>query len=403
MILRKGEEGMRNRPKALEEWIRVVTGKMRHLSKPQAVVLAMWSFGIVVTQCSGLTTVAVFLAELLNKPENTVREQLKQWYKEGGEKQGRRRAEIEVKQSFVPILQWIISWWSKGEKNLVIAADATTLGQRFTLLVFSVVYRGCGIPVAWKVVEATVKGSWKEHWLELLKQLEPGVPKDWWVIVTTDRGLYANWFYTAIQEMGWHPFMRINHHQGSYRVEQRQEYIPLNSVCAEVGTQWCGRVTCFKTNSLDCTLLASWGEDYADPWLIVTDLNPSQAWACWYGMRCWIECMFKDIKRGGLQWQRTQMTDPNRAERLWLAITVAILWSVSVGGQADAQLPASSLPDMSTQESSQLPLSSLSAIPRPARILSCFRRGYLVILASVIKGLPLPCGRFIPDFSPAHG
>ena len=90
------------------------------------------------------------------------------------------------------------------------------MGQRFTLLVISVVYRGCGIPVAWKIVSATKKGSWEPHWLKLLERLQDGVPDNWSVLVTTDRGLYAPWFYQAIQQLGWHPFMRINH-QGYYQ------------------------------------------------------------------------------------------------------------------------------------------------------------------------------------------
>jgi hypothetical protein len=53
-----------------------------------------------------------------------------------------------------------------------------------------------------------------------------------------------------------------------------------------------------------------------DPWLIVTDLNPQQAQVCWYGMRSGIECLFKDIKRGGFAWHHTKMDDPERAERL---------------------------------------------------------------------------------------
>ncbi len=36
-------------------------------------------------------------------------------------------------------------------------------------------------------------------------------------------------------------------------------------------------------------------------------------------------------------------TDPSRAERLWLAIAVATLWLVSVGGKADSQIMPSSL------------------------------------------------------------
>src|SRR5262249_19563034 len=90
-----------------------------------------------------------------------------------------------------------------------------------------------------------------------------------------------------------------------------------------------------------CTLLAQWEVGYRDPWLIVTDLPPSQAQAAWYGIRSWIEAGFKDLKRGGWHWQQTAMTDPARAERLWLVLAVATLWVVSVGGQPGAALPPS--------------------------------------------------------------
>ena len=300
----------------------------------------------------------------------------------------------------------------------------------------SVVYRGCGIPVAGKIVEATAKGSWKPHWLKLLENLQDGVGDDWWVIVTTDRGLYAPWLYEAIQQLGWHPFMRINS-QGSYQSPPKSKFVPLSGLITQVGQSWSGRVNCFKTNSLSCTLLARWDEGYADPWLIITDLTPQQAEICWYEMRSWIEregpwgfpslsnhaveCLFKDMKRGGFGWHHTKMTHPQRAERLWLAIAVATLYLVSIGGQAEANLPASSLPplneitsDADTEEN-LTPNSGASSLNNTrlehpnsehtnlTRLLSCFRRGFLIILASAIKGMPLPRGRFIPDFSPAPG
>ncbi len=154
---------MERDPKSYMEWRCTVIKHMPHLSKPQAVVLAMWSFGIAMTHFCGLSTVAVFLAELLNKPENTMGERLRQWYKPRCAKGSRKRAQLEVSLCFVPLLQWILSWWSDSEKSKVLAADASTLGERFTVLAISVVYRGCAIPVAWKIVEATAKGSWKPH------------------------------------------------------------------------------------------------------------------------------------------------------------------------------------------------------------------------------------------------
>ncbi|WP_216669963.1 hypothetical protein [Brasilonema sennae] len=81
-----------------------------------------------------------------------------------------------------------------------------------------------------------------------------------------------------------------------------------------------------KLTRVECTLLARHDQGYADPWLILTDLLPEDTDACWYAMRCWIECLFKDGKRGGFCWHRTKITDPKRAQRHWLAMGVATLW-----------------------------------------------------------------------------
>jgi len=157
-----------------------------------------------------LTTVAVFLATLLGKKENTVRQQLREWYRDGKDKKGELRASLEVTACFSPLLLWILSLWPVDEKRLVLAADASTLSTRFTVLAISVVYRGVGIPVAWKIVPAISPGSWKPHWLELFDHIKNGVESDWFVIVTTDRGLYADWLYNQIQSVGWHPFMHLS-------------------------------------------------------------------------------------------------------------------------------------------------------------------------------------------------
>ena len=377
---------------------------------------------MIVTHRCGLTSASVFLAELLERPAANIREQLRQWYNGAWRKGERSRSEINVSESFAPLLQWILRRWSPGEKNLVLAADASTLGQRFTILVISVVYRGCSIPVAWKVLKANEPGSWQPHWLALLTSLKGAIPEDWFVLVTTDRGLYAKWFYEEIQALHWHPFMRINHTQGLYQRHKQSPFEALKHLITEVGQQWAGEVICFKNEPLTCTLLARWDEGYSDPWLVVTDLSPHQADVAWYGMRSWIECLFKDMKRGGLDWHQTKMKDPERAERLWLAMAVATLWLVQVGGQADAQMAQDSLlsstPTLPSEvETEARPLeqnesSSIMTQPsrqnasvqretkRHPRWLSCFRHGFLITLAALVKGDPLPTGRFVPDFAP---
>lgn len=179
---------------------------------------------------------------------------------------------------------------------------------------------------------------------------------------------------------------------GTFCGEGSSQFLPLPYALPLPGTRWSGRVTCFNSNPLACTLLACWDERHSDPWLILTDLAPNQADVLWYGLRPWIECGFKQTKRAGWGWHQTRMTDPARATRLWVAIAVATLWVVSVGGEAEANLPSSSF--------NALPLALVArtlAHTAPCwRPVSCFRRGILVILAALIAQRPLPLGRFFP-------
>ncbi|NEQ88714.1 MAG: endonuclease, partial [Moorea sp. SIO2I5] len=171
--------------------------------------------------------------------------------------------------------------WLPQEKSIVLVLDASTIRTRFTLLVVSVVYRGCGIPVAWKVIEAKGKGSWQPYWLDLLSHLTNTIPQDWLVLVMADRGLYAKWLFQAIQKQGWHPFLRINQLR-QFRPVGQPNFVPLTTAVSQSGQSWSGRVICFPSNPLSCTLVARWDCGYKDPWLIVTVLDPNQGEGLWY-------------------------------------------------------------------------------------------------------------------------
>ncbi len=86
------------------------------------------------------------------------------------------------------------------------------------------------------------------------------------------------------------------------------------------------------------------------------------------------------------------MPDPARATRMWLAIAVATLWVVRVGGQADATLSARMLDDLSILLRTRCHTTTRS---RP-RLLSCFRRGVIQIVTTLLVDGSLPIGRFVP-------
>jgi hypothetical protein len=133
------------------------------LSQPQLTVLVLWSLGIVLAQSCGLTTVAVMLAYLLEISEGSMRERLRDWYRDGKHKQGTKRGDkrrsLDVTTCFPALLRWVVAWSPSTCNHLALAMDASTLGQRFTILTISVVIRGCAIPIAWHIVEARRAGG----------------------------------------------------------------------------------------------------------------------------------------------------------------------------------------------------------------------------------------------------
>lgn len=75
----------------------------------------------------------------------------------------------------------------------------------------------------------------------------------------------------------------------------------------------------------------TWEVDQAEPWLVLTDLAPTEVGVCWYGLRTWVELGFRALKSLGWHWERTRRTDPDRVARHWLVLAIATLWTLATG------------------------------------------------------------------------
>ncbi len=381
----------------LSSWKQEVSTAFAHLSKAQVVGLVLWSAGIALTGSSGISQISALLAQVLEQKEASVFQRLREWYLDAHHKRGDRRRDLEVANCFGPLVRWIVLRWAAEERRLALALDASTLANRWTVLSISVLIRGCAIPVAWKVLRAHAKGSWRPYWEGLLERLQGSVPPEWEVLVLADRGLYARWLYTAIVACGWHPFLRINlgvkaRAQGEETFDWISRWVPAP------GTKWQGVVECFaqQQSRLCCTLLMQWQAGYEHAWVVLTDLAPEQANVAWYGLRVWIEAGFKDVKRGGLGWHHSKMLDAGRVERLWLAMAVAMVWMISLGSHADSQRPVACLEQLPQRQIARQRLQRAPTQP-PARRLSCLQRGRLVLVAALFKAEPLPLAAFVPE------
>ena len=116
------------------------------------------------------------------------------------------QAELDVSLCFAPLLRWILAWWRSG--RLALAVDPTLKGDDTTAIVISVVYRGCAIPVAWRILRANKRGAWMDPIVELPQALAPAFPREMTVVALCDRGLASPKLWKQIVAQGWHPYMR---------------------------------------------------------------------------------------------------------------------------------------------------------------------------------------------------
>src|SRR2546421_7745761 len=311
------------------------------LSRSQANVLGELVFAMLMVDGCGMTRICSYLSALLGQAVGTLRQKYREMYYEkeakAGVKKGRcKRRELVVEELFADLLRGVLRDW-QGPKTLVLALDASTLSDRLTVLSISVVYRGCGIRVAWTILPGAGEGTWRPHWERMLTRLSEAVPSEWQVLVMADRGLYAAWLFTAIQAQGWHPFLRVKQAL-SFQAEGETTFREIGTRVKRLGREWKGQGSWSeKGEQMQGTGWVRWERGYEEPICVVSDLPTSQAKTAWYQLRFWIEDDYKDGKRGWFHWEHSKMSKPERASRQWLVLSIAMQKAVLVGGELEVQ------------------------------------------------------------------
>ena len=83
-----------------------------------------------------------------------------------------------------------------------------------------------------------------------------------------------------------------------------------------------------------------------------------------------------------------------RAERLWLVIAVAMLWTVSVGGEAEMMQPTIQFEQLEETQASPKPAT------KKRRWLSCRNRGRIVLQVALLQAQPFSSGSLAAAVSP---
>jgi hypothetical protein len=346
-----------------------------------AYVLALYVLGMVICRHCGQTQIATLMSGLVGCQMGTMKQRLREFTYAGNHKRGANRCTVEVKLCFAPLLGWVLSKFAGDQRQVVLALDASYLKDRFVILAVSVVVAGTAIPVAWHIQSGDQKGEWNPIWLALLAPLRGAVPAGWQVFVLADSGLYSKKLYRKLAKtFKWHVLMRISGSQGLFKARGARCWQLLRDLVKRGMDPLVLPGQCFKGQPVACTLVAQWDAEYDQPCLIVTNLHPQALQPNIYGIRYWIECGFKDIKRGLLHWEQTKMICPQRAARLWLVISIALLWLTALGDAATNWSQCASLGHARPQ----------------ARSLSAPMLGWIEFILTLLKGASLNYGYFNP-------
>jgi hypothetical protein len=296
--------------------------------------LALWVYGTILAGSACQAAVLGALRPVFGvAARHALRQGLREWGYAGPDKAAPCRAEVAVAACFAPLLRWVLSWWRGAA--LPLALDATYQRDRLVVLAVAVLYRGAAIPVAWHVTAANRKGAWLAPALALLEQLAPAVPPGTTVLLLADRGLWSPRLWDGVRRHGWHPLLRVRP-DATFRPLGGKR-VPARTLVPGPGHAWIGAGTAFKhaPKRRAATLVVAWEVAQAEPWLVLTDLPPTEVGPCWYGLRTWVELGVRTLKSLGWHWERTRQTAPDRIARRWLVLAVATLWTLATGTRAE--------------------------------------------------------------------
>ena len=229
-----------------------------------------------------------------------------------------------------PVVTKVLRAQHRRKQPLVILMDRSMINDTLNLLHVALAYGGRALPLGW--VRVPHEGN-SDLALQqaLLSWLQSCLPAGARPTLLADREFHsihlAQW---VGEELGWDFVLRM---KGGTFVECDGSWLKAGDLAERGRTAWFGHVKVTKDRraTYRVHLVTHWAAGEDEPWLLLTNLTQGAVAVARYAERFWIEEMFSDHKSRGLNLEATRLTDPDRLERLLVAVTLAYLWIMEVG------------------------------------------------------------------------
>lgn len=240
---------------------------------------------------------------------------------------------------YAPAVRRLLRW--KPSQPIYLIVDESGHTDQVRLLMAALWYRGRAIPLAW-VQRPFALPADVRYWdvvRQLLDRVKLLLPATRQVIVIADRAFGNPAFTDLVTASGWDWVVRV---QGQTRfLDCRGVQRPLRDFVPTPGRRWRGRGRVFrKSGWRTARVVAFWDVHHREPLLVASSRPLSWELLQIYGLRGAIECLFRDWKSGGWQWEESHVCDPAHRERLWLGMAWATLITLCAGQQVAQELEA---------------------------------------------------------------
>jgi hypothetical protein len=237
-----------------------------------------------------------------------------------------------------------------------LVVDASTKGDQVHLLSVGLVYQGIVLPLAVRAWEQNVplpEGEYITQLIEVLSEVNADLPaalRDH-VLLLADRGFGTPRLLDLVAALRWHWILRVQD-QVMVRLADGRT-VPIRALADKPGAVWVGADTSAPSDAplaafkgagwRPCRVVAVWLPEQEEPWLLLTDLDPSAERLRDYAQRWAIERLFLSWKSHGWELEQVGLSDLVRIRSLLTGLVLATLWrlaaAVPVAAHYLAQLP----------------------------------------------------------------
>jgi hypothetical protein len=241
-----------------------------------------------------------------------------------------RGAAVRVRPRYTPLARaWLIaSAESVGEIRLIM--DSTQVSAHHQLVMVALAFRRRALPIAWTWVAHQRGFSSACHQRALLSYVRTLLPQRIPVLLVGDSEFGSIELLRQLERWHW-SYVVQQKSKHLVKLSHQRKYRALRRLAEGPGQRSWWPKTRLTKQELRTTMLLEWAAGEKEPWYLATNLETPAAALQAYRRRMWIDELFGDLKRHGVDLEMTHLRHIERLSRLTLLVAVLYLWLLATG------------------------------------------------------------------------